>query len=132
MDKYIVTLTPEERQRLQALVGKGRHAAQQVVSALILLNCDSAVHRDRRRLSSQELAEVLHIGARKIDRVKRAFVEEGLEVALRRCAAMLLLGRLSVIRSTLVSTGSSLWTRSASSSNGFIRHFICDMTLGTN
>ena len=84
MDKYIVTLTPEEREQLQALVGKGRHAAQQVVSALILLNCDSAVHRERRRLSSQELAEVLHIGARKIDRVKRAFVEQGLEGALNR------------------------------------------------
>ena len=84
MDKYIVTLTAEERAQLQALVGKGKHAAQQVVSALILLNCDVAVHRDRRRLSSEELAEVLHIGARKIDRVKRAFVEQGLEAALHR------------------------------------------------
>ena len=84
MDKYIVTLTRDQRERLQTLVSKGRHAAQQVVSALILLNCDIAVPRGRRRLSSEELAEVLHIGSRKIDRVKRAFVEGGLEGALTR------------------------------------------------
>ena len=41
MEKYIVTLSVEEREQLEALVSKGRHAAQQVVSALILLNCDN-------------------------------------------------------------------------------------------
>ena len=37
MEKYIVTLESREREQLEALVGKGRHAAQTVVSALILL-----------------------------------------------------------------------------------------------
>lgn len=83
MEKYIVTLESQEREQLEALVGKGRHAAQTLVSALILLNCDTCVERQRRR-GSEELAEVLQISARKIDRVKRRFVEQGLDGVLER------------------------------------------------
>ena len=83
MEKYIVTLEPQEREQLEALVSKGKHAAQKVLTALVLLNCDSSIERQRRR-SSEELAEVLQISARKIDRVKRRFVEEGLEATLDR------------------------------------------------
>jgi hypothetical protein len=83
MEKYIVTLEPQEREQLEALVSKGKHAAQKVLTALVLLNCDSSIDRQRRR-SSEELAEVLQISARKIDRVKRRFVEEGLEAVLDR------------------------------------------------
>jgi hypothetical protein len=83
MEKYIVTLEPEEREQLEALVSKGKHAAQKVLTALVLLNCDTSKQRERRR-SSEELAEVLQISARKIDRVKRCFVEEGLEAVFNR------------------------------------------------
>ena len=51
------------------------------INALILLNCDESQARGRRR-SSQEIAEVLQVSPRKIDRIKRRFVEDGLEVAL--------------------------------------------------
>jgi transposase len=81
MEKYIVTLSAPEAEQLQALGAKGTHAAAKVINALILLNCDESQARGRRR-SSQEIAEVLQVSARKIDRVKRRFVEEGLEVAL--------------------------------------------------
>ena len=81
MEQYTVTLTAEEAEQLQALVVKGKHAAAKVVNALILLNCDETQARGRRR-SSQEIAEVLQVSPRKIDRIKRRFVEEGLEVAL--------------------------------------------------
>lgn len=81
MKQYTVTLTAEEAEQLQALVAKGKHAAAKVVNALILLNCDETQARGRRR-SSQEIAEVLQVSPRKIDRIKRRFVEEGLEVAL--------------------------------------------------
>ena len=83
MEKYIVTLESHERAQLEALVSKGRHASQTVVSALILLNCDTSVERQRRR-GSEELAEVLQISAKKIDRVKRCFVEQGLDGVLVR------------------------------------------------
>ena len=81
MEKYIVTLSPEEVEQLQSLVGKGKHAAQKVINALILLNCDQSQGRDDKR-TSQEIAQVLQVSERKIDRVKRRFVEDGLEVAL--------------------------------------------------
>ena len=81
MEKYTVTLTGEEIEQLQSLVGKGKHAAQKVVNALILLNCDESQGREH-RCSSREIAQVLQVGERKIDRVKRRFVEERLEVAL--------------------------------------------------
>ncbi len=86
MEKYTVTLTAQEAEQLQALVAKGKHAAAKVINALILLNCDETQARGRRR-SSQEIAEVLQVSPRKIDRIKRRFVEEGLEVALNgRCS----------------------------------------------
>ena len=81
MEKYTVTLSAEEAEQLQALVVKGTHAAAKVINALILLNCDESQARGRRR-SSQEIAEVLQVSPRKIDRLKRRFVEDGLEVAL--------------------------------------------------
>ena len=81
MDKYTVTLTGEEIEQLQSFVDKGKHAAHKVINALILLNCDESRGRERRR-SSREIAEVLQVSERKIDRVKRRFVEDGLEVAL--------------------------------------------------
>jgi hypothetical protein len=62
-------------------VGKGKHAAQKVVNALILLNCDQSQSGGDRR-TSQEIAQVLRLSERKIDRVKRRFVQDGLEVAL--------------------------------------------------
>ena len=86
MEKYIVTLTKEEREQLEGLVGKGRHAASKLINALILLNCDASQAQAGRR-SSEEIAAVLHVSARKIDRIKRRFVEEGLEAALERKAS---------------------------------------------
>jgi len=63
-------------------VGKSKHAAQKVVNALILLNCDQSQGGDDRR-TSQEIAQVLQVSERKIDRAKRRFVQDGLEVARR-------------------------------------------------
>ena len=82
MEKYIVTLTVEEREQLEAIVSKGSHQSQKVINALILLNCDTSSGRVRR--SGQEVAAVLHVSERKIDRVKKRFVEEGYEAALVR------------------------------------------------
>jgi len=82
MEKYLVTLTAEEREQLEAIVSKGSHQTQKVLNALILLNCDTSSGHPRR--SGEEIAGVLHVSARKIDRVKKRFVEEGYEAALVR------------------------------------------------
>jgi hypothetical protein len=82
MEKYIVTLTVEEREQLEAIVSKGSHQSSKVINALILLNCDISSGRMRR--TGQEVAAVLHVSERKIDRVKKRFVEEGYDAALVR------------------------------------------------
>jgi hypothetical protein len=81
MKKYIVALTGEEREALNALASGGNHKSQKVLNALILLGCDAGQPREE-RLINAEMSHVLKISMRKIDRVKKRFVEEGLDVAL--------------------------------------------------
>lgn len=81
MKRYTVTLTKTEREELQDIVRKGKHRSQKVLNALILINCDKGRFQTKRTLN-EEMATVLQISMRKIDRVKKAFVEQGLDVAL--------------------------------------------------
>ena len=81
MKKYIVTLTKEEREMLGNLVSKGKHQSQKILNALILLDCDTGEYQ-LTRSTNEEIARVLNISMRKIDRVKKRFVEEGFDVAL--------------------------------------------------
>ena len=81
MKRYVVTLQREERDELAAITRKGSHQSQKVVNALVLLNCDEGDFNDRKQ-SGEAIAGVLRISARKVDRVKRRFVEEGMEAAL--------------------------------------------------
>jgi hypothetical protein len=81
MKKYKVTLQREERENLQALTRKGSHHSPKVVNALILLNCDEGEFNEQRS-RGEDLATILRISMRKIDRVKKRFVEEGLDAAL--------------------------------------------------
>src|SRR5665647_2232721 len=76
-----VTLTEDERKSLQELSSKGKHNYQQILNALILLNCDKS-EWNINCSTNEEISRVLNISMRKIDRVKKRFVEEGLEVAL--------------------------------------------------
>lgn len=81
MKKYKVTLTEEERQELDALSSKGKHAAQTVLNALILLACDEGKFQKKRSIN-EDIARVLNVSMKTIDRVKKRFVEEGLNMAL--------------------------------------------------
>ena len=81
MKLYRVTLEKQEREMLERITRTGSHQSQKVINALILLNCDEGefnAHHAR----GEDIAEVLRISLRKVDRVKKRFVEEGLEVAL--------------------------------------------------
>ena len=81
MKKYKVTLTEEERSELKTLTSKGSHRSQKVLNALILLNCDEGEFQDDRSIN-EVVASVLQISMKKIDRVKKRFVEEGFDIAL--------------------------------------------------
>jgi hypothetical protein len=84
-EKYTVTLNAEEHQQLEGLISKGTHAASKMLNALILLNYDTAQGMAGRR-SNEEIAAVLHISARKVDRIEQRFVTEGFEATLERKA----------------------------------------------
>ena len=81
MKKYIVTLTEEERKMLGELASKGEHKSQRILDALTLLGCDEGEFQEKRS-TNEEISRVLNTSMRKIDRVKKRFVEEGLDVAL--------------------------------------------------
>ena len=81
MKKYMVTLTREERNFLTDLTSKGRHRSQKVLNALILLSCDEGEYQ-RIHSTNEEIAKVLNTSMRKIDRVKKKFVLDDIDVAL--------------------------------------------------
>jgi transposase len=81
MKKYIVTLTKEEREELSQITSKGSHKSQKVLNALILLNCDEGESQENKS-KNEDISSILQISMKKIDRVKKRFVEEGLEIAL--------------------------------------------------
>ena len=81
MKRYIIELKEEERAELEAITRKGSHRSQKVINALVLLNCDKGRFNDR-CITGAEIAGVLRISTRRVDRVKKRFVEGGMDAAL--------------------------------------------------
>jgi hypothetical protein len=79
--KYKVTLDAQERARIHEITTRGHHSSQKILNALILLRCDEGPTQEQ-KLTNQTIANVLPVSMKKIDRVKRRFVEQGLEAAL--------------------------------------------------
>ena len=83
MPRYIVRLTETERQQLEQMLAKGRHAASTAARAGILLKADESEEGpglDGRR--HRACARHQPLGA--VHRVRQEFVETGLEAALYR------------------------------------------------
>ena len=78
--KYIVRLTKEERERLKALVSKGRTSARKIVRAQVLLKVDA----DGPNWTDEQAAEAFGIRANTAAEIRQRFVEEGLDRALDR------------------------------------------------
>ena len=81
METYKVTLTRDEYDQLRRITSTGAHRTQRILNALILLNCDEGECSEG-KTTNEKIASVLKTSMKKIDRVKKRFVEEGLEVAL--------------------------------------------------
>ena len=82
MSTYKVTLTQEERDQLSGITRSGNHPAKKILHALILLNVDRGPSADEWQ-TNEQICKILKIGMRTIDRVKKRFVEEGLEASLK-------------------------------------------------
>ena len=78
-EKYGVQLKAEERSRLQQLIRGGRSSARAMTRARILLKMDEG-------WTAPQTAAALEVSERTVFRIKRRYVEEGLEEVLRHHA----------------------------------------------
>ena len=83
MKKYIVKLSKDEREDLGDITSKGTHKSQKILNAQILLGCDEGEFQTERS-TNEEIARVLGTSMRKIDRVKKRFVMNGIEATLTK------------------------------------------------
>ncbi len=78
--KHVVRLTLEERRRLTRLVRTGKSPARVLTHARVLLKADA----DGSGWDDEAIAAALDCGARTVARIRKMFVECGLEVAVPR------------------------------------------------
>jgi transposase len=79
---FVVRLTEAERSELDALVRKGKGPALVMARARILLKADQGENGDAQ--TDAQVAEALSVAAKTVFNVRRRWVEDGLEAALRR------------------------------------------------
>ena len=80
--RYRVHLAPEERQQLQELISTGTAAARTLAHARILLKADEAAAGPAWKNAA--IAAALEISELTVTRVRKRYVEVGLEAALHR------------------------------------------------
>ena len=80
--RYTVKLTKSEVEELQAIINKGSHTSQTFRAAYILLNCDEGKFSEK--ITNEQISKVLKVGMRTIDRIKKKFIEDGMEGVLER------------------------------------------------
>ncbi len=78
--RYVVRLSADERERLEALIRKGKSPAQRLLKARILLKAD--VSEAGEGWSDSRIIKALETSVSMVYRVRKQLVEEG---ALRRC-----------------------------------------------
>jgi transposase len=74
-ERYIVELTQEEREQLEALIRGGSKLVRDVKRAQILLAADNGIHDGR-------IAAAVRVGTATVYRTKRRFVEGGVDHAI--------------------------------------------------
>ena len=82
LGKYVVKLSVEERQTLEALIGKGKHPASQLLKARILLKAD--ISDAGEGWSDQRIVAALETSITTVHRTRQRLVGAGFAAALRR------------------------------------------------
>lgn len=78
--KYVVRLSAQEQEQLQALVSKGKGAAYKIKHANIILAADV----NGRAWTDQRIAEAFSVHSKTVENVRERLVMHGLEAALGR------------------------------------------------
>ena len=84
MVRYTIKLSKIEVEEFNSIINKGRHTSQAFRTAYILLNCDKGEFSKNRDIKNADICNILKVGERTIDRVKKKFIEEGFESVLDR------------------------------------------------
>ena len=77
--KYNVELTEEQKQNLEKITSSGTYPARQIKRAQILLKSEAKVS-----WSYEQISDAFDVSEVTIAKVRRTFVEQGLEAALHR------------------------------------------------
>ena len=108
--KYIVDLSADEREALQALVRRGKHPARKVTRARILLLASDGA-------TDEQIVSALSCGINTVERTRRRFVEDSLGCLTeraRRGQARKLTGKqeahLIAVACTPAPEGRARWT----------------------
>jgi transposase len=80
--KYVVKLNAAEREQLGSLIHTGKHPAQKLMKARILLKADAAEGGEA--LSDSQIAAAFNTSLATIARTRQQLVEEGFEAVLVR------------------------------------------------
>ena len=80
--KYVVKLSAEERERLEAMIGGGKRSAQLLTRARILLKADTSEAGDG--WTDSQIAAALDTSLNTVFNVRQQLVEEGFEATLAR------------------------------------------------
>ena len=79
-DKFIVQLTAEQRNELEQLAATGKRSAATITRARILLKADV----DSDHWPDDRIAEALDTSAATVARIRKKFVQQGLEATVQR------------------------------------------------
>jgi hypothetical protein len=79
--KYIVRLSAEERDQLETMLRKGKHAARQLLKARILLKAD--ISEAGEGWSDSRIVAALDTAGATVERTRQRFVEGGVDAALK-------------------------------------------------
>jgi hypothetical protein len=82
MIRYTIKLTKSEVEELHVIINKGSHTSQTFRTACVLLNCDEGKYSDK--VTNEQISKALKVSMRTIDRIKKQFIEEGMEAVLER------------------------------------------------
>lgn len=74
--KYIVKLTEEERKILKGIISTGKNPAKKILRAQAMLKADKS-------WTDEKISEALDVNKATIERMRKHFVEEGLENVLK-------------------------------------------------
>ena len=78
--RYRITLEAEERGQLEQLLSKGKADVRRLKHAQILLAADESPGGAAQK--DEQIAMAVNVGRATVERIRRRFVEEGLELAL--------------------------------------------------